>query len=487
MKQSLQLTNSVILERQIKMTVQSKRKQKTRNFIGRLIAEQLKSAQKRGYPAKTYVKHDSTRGFKCKSFQIDDTNRLADYVSHKKMSLNWNDTEQKEICRRKSGRMAERSKAPDSRNSSVENSGTRVCAWVRIPLLLENVLNTMKQSPQQTNSVILELQFKMTVQSKRKQKTRNFIGRLIAEQLKSAQKRGYPAKTYVKHDSTRGFKCKSFQIDDTNRLADYVSHKKMSLNWNDTDQKEICRRKSGRMAERSKAPDSRNSSVENSGTRVCAWVRIPLLLENVLNTMKQSPQQTNSVILELQFKMTVQSKRKQKTRNVIGRLIAELLKSAQKRGWRRRHVKHDSTRGFKCKSFQIDDTNRLADYVSHKKMSLNWKDTDQKEICRRKTGRMAERSKAPDSRNSSVENSGTRVCAWVRIPLLLENVLNTMKQSPQLTNSVILELQFKMTVQSKRKQKTRNVIGRLIAELFKSAQKRGYPAKTCETRLNAWV
>ena len=150
-------------------------------------------------------------------------------------------------------------------------------------------------------------------------------------------------------------------------------------------------------------------------------------------------------------------------------------------------MKHDSTRGFKCKSFQIDDTNRLAGYISELKMSLNWNDTDLKEICRRKSGRMAERSKAPDSRKSSVENSGTRVCAWVRIPLLLENVLNTMKQSPQLTNSVILELQFKMTVQSKRKQKTRNVIGWLIAEQFKKAQKRRYPAKTCETRKYTWV
>ena len=159
----------------------------------------------------------------------------------------------------------------------------------------------------------------------------------------------------------------------------------------------------------------------------------------------------------------------------------------KKEDTRRRHVKHDSTRGFKCKSFQIDDTSRLVDYISELKMSLNWNDTDRKEICRRKPGRMAERSMTPESRNSSVENSGTRVCAWVRIPLLSENVQYTMRQSLQLTNSVILERQFKMTVQSKRKQKTRNVIGRLIAEHFKSAQKRGYPAKTCETRLNAWV
>ena len=149
-------------------------------------------------------------------------------------------------------------------------------------------------------------------------------------------------------------------------------------------------------------------------------------------------------------------------------------------------MKHDSTRGFKCKSLQIDDKNRLTDYISELKMSLNWNDTDQKEKCRRKPARLAERSKAPDSRNSSVEKSGTRLCAWVRTPLLSENVLKTTRQSLQLTNSVILERQFKMTVQSKRKQ-TRNMIGRLIAEQFRSAQKREYPAETCKTRLYTWV
>ena len=162
-------------------------------------------------------------------------------------------------------------------------------------------------------------------------------------------------------------------------------------------------------------------------------------------------------------------------------------KCTKKEDTRWRHVKHDSTRGFKFKSFQIDDTNRLADYISELKMSLNWKDTYQKEICRRKPGRMPERSMAPDSRNSFVENSGTRVCAWVRIPILSEKVLNTTRQSLQLTNSIILKRQFKMTVQSKRKQTTRNVIGWLIADQFKSAQKRGYPVETCKTRLYARV
>ena len=77
----------------------------------------------------------------------------------------------------------------------------------------------------------------------------------------------------------------------------------------------------------------------------------------------------------------------------------------------------------------MDDTNRLADYISELKNLPNWKSTNHTEKRRGKPGGMAERSKAPDSRNSSVENSGTRVCAWVRIPLLSENVLNTLKQS----------------------------------------------------------
>ena len=77
----------------------------------------------------------------------------------------------------------------------------------------------------------------------------------------------------------------------------------------------------------------------------------------------------------------------------------------------------------------MDDTNRLADYISELKNLPNWKSTSHTEKRRGEPGGMAERSKAPDSRNSSVENSGTRVCAWVRIPLLSENVLNTLKQS----------------------------------------------------------
>ena len=140
-------------------------------------------------------------------------------------------------------------------------------------------------------------------------------------------------------------------------------------------------------------------------------------------------------------------------------------------------MKHESTRGFERKSFHIDDTNRLADYISELKKLPNGEATNRKKkMCRRKPGRMAERSKDPGSRKSLVENSGTRVCARVRIPLLSENVLNTMRQSLQLTNSLILERQFKMTVQSKIKQKNRKVVWGsqsrlgLTSELFETTQ-----------------
>ena len=38
-----------------------------------------------------------------------------------------------------------------------------------------------------------------------------------------------------------------------------------------------------------------------------------------------------------------------------------------------RHVKHECTRGFERKSFQMDDTNRLADKISEIQIQPNWK------------------------------------------------------------------------------------------------------------------
>ena len=71
---------------------------------------------------------------------------------------------------------------------------------------------------------------------------------------------------------------------------------------------------------------------------------------------------------------------------------------------------------------------------------------------------MAEKSNAPESRVSSVKNSTTRVSVRVRKTLLSQKVLNTMRLCFQLTNSVILERHFNMTVQSKRKHKIRYAI-----------------------------
>ena len=53
----------------------------------------------------------------------------------------------------------------------------------------------------------------------------------------------------------------------------------------------------------------------------------------------------------------------------------------KKEDTQQRHVSDESKRGFKCKSFQKDDTNRLADYIPELKRTINWNDTDQKEIC----------------------------------------------------------------------------------------------------------
>ena len=143
-------------------------------------------------------------------------------------------------------------------------------------------------------------------------------------------------------------------------------------------------------------------------------------------------------------------------------------------------------RGFEQKTFQMDDTNRLAEYISELKNLPNGKATNQKKKC--VDGNKAEW--ASDLRRQAQENLQSRTLAR-------ESVRGFESHSCQktfwtrwgraFTNSVILERQFKMTVQSKRKQKTRNVIGPLIAEQFKSAQKKGYPAETCKTRLYAWV
>ena len=286
----------------------------------------------------------------------------------------------------------------------------------------------------------------MTAQSKRKQKTRNVIGSLTAERFKSAQKRRYQAKTCEK----RMYAWVPMQMfwngwhRTFSRLHLWIENLPNGKATNR--KKKMCWRKAVRMAERSKAPDARNYLFEKSDIRVWARVRSPLLSENISDVMGHKIQLTNSLILKY---VRVQTQ----------------IRSG--------------------KSFEMYDDNCAADYISEFKKLKN-------EIAQLKNimagephAGKAQRSNAPDCRISLVETSGTPVCAWVQIPLLSENVLKTMRHSLQLTNSVILERHLKMTVQSERKQKTCNVIGWLIAEQFKSAKKRRYPAKTCETRLYA--
>ena len=164
--------------------------------------------------------------------------------------------------------------------------------------------------------------------------------------------------------------------------------------------------------------------------------------------------------------------KKTKNRNVVCAWYPSNFKVPKKEDTQPRHYKHECTRGLERKSFEKDETNRLADYISELKILSNWKTTYHTEKSRCLPGTMAERSKAPDSRDSSVENSGTRVCAWVQILLLSQKVLNTIRQSLQLTNSLILERQFKMTVQNKRKQKKSQRRLWLITKLFETAQKK---------------
>ena len=57
------------------------------------------------------------------------------------------------------------------------------------------------------------------------------------------------------------------------------------------------------------------------------------------------------------------SPKQKKTKKTQRRLwlITERFETAQKKDTQTRHVKHECTRGFKRKSLQMDDTNRLAD------------------------------------------------------------------------------------------------------------------------------
>ena len=75
------------------------------------------------------------------------------------------------------------------------------------------------------------------------------------------------------------------------------------------------------------------------------------------------------------------------------------------------------------------------------------------------------------------------MCAWDRIPYLSENVSNAMRQSLELTNSLILERQIQMTAQSKKNEKNRNVIRGWYPSNFKVPKKDDTQPETLETRM----
>ena len=208
-------------------------------------------------------------------------------------------------------------------------------------------------------------------------------------------------------------------MDNTNCLDDYTSELKMSLNWKDTEQKEkMCRRKPGRMDERSKAAGSRKSSVKNSDTRVCVGSN-PTTVGKRFEHDKTEPSAGKFCHTETLIQDDSPKQKQTKDSQRHPWLIAGRFKSAQKR---RYQAKTCGTRKYAwvwTKTFWNGWHKPFSRLHLGIEKVTQWKGHKSKEkMCRRKPGRMAERSKAPGSRKSAVENSGTRVCAWVPIPPL---------------------------------------------------------------------
>ena len=208
--------------------------------------------------------------------------------------------------------------------------------------------------------------------------------------------------------------------------------------WKSTDHTEKNRRKPGRMAERSKAPDSRNSSVENSGPSVCVG--------SSPNPVRKRFEQDEAEALADKFYHTGtlieddSPKQKQKNRNVIRGRWPSGFEVHEKEDTRRRYQKNARTCAFKRKSLKMEDANHAEDYISELKMLPEWHSATRKQNCRRKPGRMAEKYNAPGSRFSSREFCYASLCVGSE-PTPVRKILNRIKQNLQLTNSLKLELQ----------------------------------------------
>ena len=110
---------------------------------------------------------------------------------------------------------------------------------------------------------------------------------------------------------------------------------------------------------------------------------------------------------------------------------------------------------------------------------------ERKEMCRRKQGKMAERSKEPGSRNSSVEISGSRVCAWVRIHSCQKTFWTRWGRafSRQILSHWNVNWRWQSKAQNKKIATSSVVDNRAV---WNSTKKR-YPNETCETRMYALV
>ena len=256
--------------------------------------------------------------------------------------------------------MAEQSKAPGRRNSTLENSGTRVCAWVRIPLLSLNVLNTMRHSLQLTNSLILEPQFKMTVQSKKKQKKIATSSVVDTRAISKCPKRRIPRRDIRNTKVPLGLNANLF------KWMTQTVQKITSRNWKNypmerpqIERKKMCPREPGRMAEglrsqTQKTPQSRIlvhecvRGLESDSCQKTFWTR----------WIRASNWQ---ILSYWNINSRSQCKSEEKKTTTSSVVDNRAVWNCTKKDTQKRHVKHECTRGFKRKSLQMDDTNCLAE------------------------------------------------------------------------------------------------------------------------------
>ena len=157
-------------------------------------------------------------------------------------------------------------------------------------------------------------------------------------------------------------------MDDTNRLAQYVSQLKILSHLKRMNEKGKRREKPGSVVERSKAPDSKKLlSWEFWYTNVCVDSN-PFPVQKRFERDEAEPSadkfcHTGTSIQDdsAKQKKTKKIAKSSAVRDVVWGWQASDLKLNKKKDTQTRHVKHECTRGFKRKSLQMDDTNCLAE------------------------------------------------------------------------------------------------------------------------------